>query len=122
MALNARSMAALAAEAARDKKAHHVVVMEMAGITPITDYFVICSGTNPIQVRAIADHIEEKMQEANVQKLHAEGYGTGRWILLDYGHVVVHVFHERERDYYNLERLWGDAQIVETEPAQVVET
>ncbi len=105
-------MAREAAAAAEEKKAANIVVLDLRPVTPIADYFVICSASNVTQARAVADHIEERLDRREVGKRHREGYDTGRWILLDYGDVVVHVFHEHERDYYNLERLWGDAAIV----------
>ncbi|MCL5046572.1 MAG: ribosome silencing factor [Actinobacteria bacterium] len=105
-------VAQLAAEAAADKKAGNVVVLDMKDVSSVTDYFVICSASNSIQVRAIADHIEEKLESIKSKRFHREGYDGARWILLDFGDVVVHVFHDQERDFYNLERLWGDAAIV----------
>lgn len=110
--LEAMEVAQLAAEAAADKKAGNVVVLDMKDVSSVTDYFVICSASNSIQVRAIADHIEEKLESIKSKRFHREGYDGARWILLDFGDVVVHVFHDQERDFYNLERLWGDAAIV----------
>lgn len=105
-------MACVAAAAACDKKAKNVVIMDMRGLSSITDYFVVCSAASAIQTRAIADHIEAELDRRHVRKRHSEGYANGRWILMDYGDFVVHVFHEHEREFYNLERLWGDAQMV----------
>ena len=100
----------LVAAAASDKKARDIVVMELAGVSMIADYFVICSANSTTQVQAIADNIEEKLEEQGVRALWKEGYREGRWVLLDYGSCVAHVFVEEDRRFYNLERLWGDAK------------
>ena len=100
----------LIAAAASDKKAADIVILDMKNVLPVTDYFVICSANTPVQAKAIADNIEEKLGLAGVNPLRREGYREARWILLDYGTCVVHVFVESERRYYSLERLWGDAQ------------
>ncbi len=97
-------------ELALEKKASEVVILDVHELTSITDAFVICSGGSDVQVKAIADHILDEM--AAVEKpWHREGYETREWILLDYVNVVVHIFHEASRKYYNLERLWADAEI-----------
>lgn len=98
-------------KAASDKKARDIVVMDMQGLMSSTDYFVICSANTATQVRAIADNIEEAMDEAGIAFNHKEGYREGEWILLDYGDVVAHVFMQEAREYYALERLWGDAEL-----------
>lgn len=98
----------LAAQTAGDKKANRVVILDVREVSGVADYFVICGATNTTQARAIADAIEEKLGQVT-KRGHREGYDSGRWVLLDYGAVVVHVLHETERQYYNLERLWGDA-------------
>ncbi|MCX7780844.1 MAG: ribosome silencing factor [Negativicutes bacterium] len=99
-----------AAAAASEKKARDIVILDMRELTPVTDYFVICSANSTTQVQAIADNIEEKLLEQGVKPLAKEGYREARWILLDYGACVVHVFMEEDRQFYNLERLWGDAE------------
>lgn len=98
--------------AAANKKAKDIRILDIRGISPIADYFVICSGGSSIQVRAIADEIEEKMGEQQLQPLHKEGYDSARWILLDYGNVIVHIFHQEDREFYDLERLWADAEAI----------
>lgn len=115
--MDARARALLAAHAAADKKADDVRVLDLREITLIADYFVIASGHNPQQVQAIADHVRERLADAGSRPLGVEGYAAARWILLDYGDVVVHVFHADERVYYDLETVWGDAAEVELEPA-----
>lgn len=98
------------AKAASDKKAKDITILDMQNISMVTDYFIICSANSTTQTQAIADNIEEKLEEAGVKLLHKEGYREGRWILLDYGTCVVHIFVEEDRNFYNLERLWGDAK------------
>ncbi|MBO8172926.1 MAG: ribosome silencing factor [Bacillaceae bacterium] len=102
----------LATEAAEEKKAQDVVVLDIRGLSVIADYFVICHGNSETQVQSIATEIKKKMQD-NGLDVDLEGYNQARWVLIDIGDVVVHVFHRDERDFYNLERLWGDAQVVE---------
>jgi ribosome-associated protein len=100
----------LVAEAASNKKAQDIVVLDLAGITLIADHFVICSANSTTQVQAIADEIEEKLEEQGVKLLRKEGFREARWVLLDFGACVVHIFTEDDRRFYNLERLWGDAK------------
>ena len=109
---NDSKLAELMAKAASDKKAHDIIIMDLAGISPVTDYFIICSANSTTQVQAIADNMEEQLAEQGVKLLHREGYREARWVLLDYGNVVAHVFVEEDRQFYNLERLWGDAKQV----------
>ena len=97
--------------AADEKKARDIVQMDMVGLMSTNDYFIICSANTATQVRAIADNIEEKMEEAGVNFLHKEGYREGEWVLLDYGDTVAHIFQQDAREYYALERLWGDAEL-----------
>lgn len=96
-------------KAADDKRAEEIVVLEMKGISLIADYFLICHGNSDKQVQAIAREIKEKAQEKGYDVKRMEGFDEARWILIDLGDIVVHVFHREERGYYNLERLWGDA-------------
>lgn len=98
-------------KAASDKKARDIVVMDMQGLMSSTDYFVICSANTATQVRAIADNIEEKLAEQGAAFLHKEGYREGEWVLMDYGDVIAHIFMQEAREYYGLERLWGDAKL-----------
>lgn len=100
--------------AARDRKAEEVVVLDLRGRSDVTDYFVICHGTSERQTVAIADAIERRLREAGLGKpAHVEGRRRGEWILMDYVAFVVHVFLEPKREFYRLERLWGDAPRVE---------
>jgi ribosome-associated protein len=102
----------LAAEAAAGKKAERIVGLDLEGLEGVADYFLICSGGSEPQVKAIAEAVEEKLRAAGARPWHVEGHGR-RWVLLDYVDVVVHVFHEKTREYYLLERLWGDARSVD---------
>lgn len=108
--LSSDAAARLAARAADDKKARDIVVLDVRRLTTVADYFVVCSGGTALHVRAIADGVREKLAEAGRRLLHVEGYEPGRWVLLDYGDVVVHVFMEQDRSYYKIERLWADAE------------
>lgn len=91
-----------------DKKGFDVKVLDVSNLTPIADYFVIASGNSSTQVMSIADEIDSQMYLSGHEKMsNMEGYQSGRWILLDYNDIIVHVFHKDERDFYNLERLWS---------------
>ncbi len=107
--ITARKIALRSCEYALTKKAEDVLLMDLRELTDITDYFVVCSGTSEIQVRAIADAIRDGLQQDGVTALHVEGYESLRWVLLDYVSVVIHVFHSETRSYYDLESFWGDA-------------
>lgn len=93
-----------------DKKAKDIKTLKVEGLSIITDYFVICTGGSTTHIRALADELTEKMNEKSYEAYHIEGYDTARWILLDFGEVIVHIFHEEERQFYNLERLWADSK------------
>lgn len=108
-------LARLAADTADDKKARDVVILDLRGLSVIADYFVICSANSRTQVQAIADAIEEKLGENGLVCKGFEGRDEGRWILIDFGDVVAHVFQDEERSFYGLERLWGDAPRVSIE-------
>lgn len=109
-----RSLAILAAEAAAEKKAEDLMVIDVAEALVITAYFVLATGRTDRQVRTIADEVEKVLREqAGVKPLGREGEREGRWVLLDFGDVVVHVFQPEERDFYRLEKLWSDAPRVE---------
>ena len=101
--------------AARDRKAEDLKVLHVGEVTHFTDYFLLCSGTNPRQVQAIADAVEERLRPRKIRPLNVEGYQTGQWVLLDYGDFVMHVFLQERRRFYGLERLWGDAPDVTEE-------
>ena len=96
-------------KAADDKSAQNIVVMNVASVTPIADYFIVMNGKNPRQINAIVDAIIEAAEKSAVTVKHIAGKNTGKWTLIDLGDIVVHVFSGEERAYYNLEKLWSDA-------------
>jgi ribosome-associated protein len=106
------SMAGVAARAAAAKLGEDIVVIDVSGQLVITDCFVIASGSNDRQVNAIVDEIEEKMRLAGQKPARREGTREGRWVLLDYVDIVVHVQHRDERDFYALDRLWRDCPVI----------
>jgi ribosome-associated protein len=108
-------MVQIAAQAASDKVAENLVALDVTNPMPLTDIFLIASGRNERQVMAISDAIEDKLLENGVKLLRREGKTSGRWILLDFGYVIVHVMHEEERMYYSLERIWSDCPVVPLE-------
>jgi ribosome-associated protein len=110
--LDSGQLARAAVEIASDKKASDVILLDIRDVTTIADYFVICSGSNPRQIRAIADAIDEQLGEQGANLLHREGVAESGWILLDFGDIIVHIFGPREREYYRLERLWSGAKTV----------
>lgn len=103
----------VAIEAARGRKASEVIVLDLRKTAAFTDYFLICTGSNPRQVNAIADAIEEALKAKKIRPTHIEGSQRAEWILLDYFDFVVHVFSTNARQFYSLERLWGDAIKIE---------
>ena len=116
-------------KAMEDKKAYNIEILDIKDISPIADYFVICSASNLRQTRTIADEVDEKMAEHNVKAVKVdnedlfgnplrEGYDTGKWILLDFNGIVVHIFSEDERDYYNLDKIWSDAKTLDLKSLQ----
>jgi ribosome-associated protein len=102
-----------AARAALSKKARTPVALDLRELSGVCDYFFICSGSSEVQVKAIAEAVEEGLKDQGVRPWHIEGFESRRWVLLDYVEVVVHVFHEKTREYYLLDRLWGDARSVD---------
>ncbi|MTI81508.1 MAG: ribosome silencing factor [Firmicutes bacterium] len=112
MVLSIQQMVDAAYNAAEEKKAWDIIVLDIGDVSVICDYFIICSGSSNTQVRAIAENIVKRMEEQGVLPKRREGLKEGGWTLLDYGDIVVHIFREEERSFYNLERLWGDAEVV----------
>ena len=96
-----------------DLKANNVLMLDLSEVSDATDYFVIASGSSDTHVRAIAEHVLEELKKEGVRAHHVEGLQQGRWVLLDYIDFVVHVFHPVLREFYQLERLWSDANVVE---------
>ncbi|KKB72805.1 MULTISPECIES: ribosome silencing factor [Bacillus] len=105
------SILKIAAEACDDKRAEDIIAMNMQGISLVADYFLICHGNSDKQVQAIAWEIKDRAEENGIDVKKMEGFDEARWILIDLGDVIAHVFHKEERGYYNLEKLWGDAPL-----------
>jgi ribosome-associated protein len=112
---HARELLRIAAAAADDKQAEDLVALDVSEPLPLTDAFLLASGRNERNVLAIAEEIEDKLLEIGVKPLRREGRSEGRWVLLDFGDLVVHVFHEEDRMYYALERLWKDCPVLPLE-------
>jgi ribosome-associated protein len=107
--LRAQTVAKNIASLTMTKKADDVVLMDLRGLTSMADFFVVCSADSDVQVRAIADAVEDGMEKKGLRLWHRES-GSSNWILLDFVDVVLHVFHKNTRPFYNLEKLWGDAK------------
>lgn len=107
-----REIAIKAAQAAVEKKAHDIKVLDLRGIFPVADYFVICSGRSTTHLDAIAQEIQEQLGKSAEGYFRKQGTPQSGWILLDYGSVVVHIFSEEARRFYDIEHLWGDASII----------
>lgn len=108
--MRSSTLAKRVAALALTKKAHDLVIMDLRSLSTVTDFFVICSADSEVQARAIADVVDEGLEKHGTRPWHRES-GSSHWILLDYVDVVLHVFHTHTRQFYNLEKLWGDAKI-----------
>jgi ribosome-associated protein len=113
--MNQASVLKIAAKACDDKRAEDILALDMEGISLVADYFLICHGNSDKQVQAIAREIKDQAEENGIDVKKMEGFDEARWVLVDLGDVIVHVFHKDERSYYNLEKLWGDAPLAELE-------
>ena len=100
---------ARAAELLADRKAQNLLLLDLRGLSTATDYFLLATGTSDLHARSVAEHVIEELKKSGVRPDHVEGLRGGRWVLIDYIDFVVHVFHPAARDFYQLERLWGDA-------------
>lgn len=107
------ALSELAASAAQDKKAEDIMLLDMRELTIMCDYFLICTARNTQHVKAVVEGIQERVEAAGRRVRHIEGMATARWVLMDYGDVIVHVFLPEERAFYDLERLWADARLTE---------
>ena len=107
--MNARAMAELAAKALDGKKGRNIKILETGALTTLAEYFVLCSGTSNTQIKALADGVEQALSAEGEEPHHIEGHRDGTWVLMDYSCVVVHIFTEEAREFYDLERLWKDA-------------
>ncbi len=110
--LDIDQQAKAAVDIASDKKASDILLLDIQNVSYIADYFVICSGSNNRQIQSIADAIDDELGKQNVTLLHREGTADSGWVLLDFGGVIVHIFGPKEREYYQLERLWSEAKTV----------
>ncbi len=110
--LEANELARKAVEIAADRKAEDIVMLDISKVSIIADYFVICNGTSDRQVRAIAKEIDEKLGDAGTNPINIEGMSEAKWVLMDYGAVLVHIFDPATREFYQLEQLWASAQPV----------
>lgn len=112
---NAKEMVKTAVAALQDKKGENIRVIDISGVTVIADYFIIASGSNPNQVQALVDNVEEQMYKAGYDDPRVEGYNTASWVLLDYNDVIVHVFSQDDRLFYDLERIWRDGKEIDVD-------
>ena len=111
--MNSKEIARMACEAMEDKKAQDIKIIEIGNISTLADYFIIASGTNRSQVQAMADNVNETLGRAGIEPKQMEGYQNANWILMDYRDVVIHIFDEENRLFYDLERIWRDGTLVE---------
>ena len=120
--MNSKQLANKIAGLIFNKKGFDVKILDISQLTTMTDYFVICSGDSDTQVKAISDEVDKKLRDEGIKCWHTEGYKSLSWVLLDYVDVVVHVFKKDAREYYNLEKLWGDANIIDVEDPALAPT
>lgn len=111
--LTPAEIAAIAAKALDDKKAKDVMVLKTAEQTVLADYFVICNGTSAPHIKALVDEVDKQLSEAGEPPVRREGLRSDIWVLMDFGSVIVHVFTDEARKFYNLERLWSDSQVID---------
>ena len=111
----AQEMAKLACAALEDKKALDIRILNISEVSVLADYFLIASGANKNQVQAMADNVQEELHKAGFTPRQVEGYNTANWILMDYGDIIVHVFDEENRLFYDLERIWRDGSVISAE-------
>lgn len=113
--MTSKELAKLACDALDDKKALEIKVINIENVSTLADYFIIASGTNHNQVQAMADNVDETLGRAGYEPKQIEGYQNANWILMDYRDIVIHIFDEENRLFYNLERIWRDGTVVEVE-------
>lgn len=111
--MTTKELTRIVVDALEDKKALDIQVIDISDVSIMADYFVIASGTNPNQVHAMANNVEEKLHEVHVNPRQVEGYQAGSWILMDFNDIIVHVFHQEARSFYNLEKIWLDGKKVD---------
>ena len=108
-----RSMIKKAVEGLEDKKGEDIKVIDISEVSPISDYFILASGSNRSQIQAMADSVTEKMHKAGFSLKQVEGYDSANWILLDFVDIIVHIFDRESRNFYDLERIWRDGKLIE---------
>ena len=113
--VQAKEMAKIAYHALDEKKGEDIRIIDIAGISVLADYFIIANGSSESQVQAMVDNVEEEMHKAGYSLKQREGYGSGNWVLLDFGDVIVHVFDKENRLFYDLERIWRDGKVIDAE-------
>lgn len=113
MSITSEELMSVTVHAIEEKKGMDITVLNLQGISLVADYFIICHGQSDVQVQAITTEVKKQAIEKGVDVKGIEGFDTGRWVLVDLGDVVVHIFHRDDRQYYNIERLWSDAKVVE---------
>lgn len=114
-----KEMARIAYHALADKKGEDIKIIDIAGVSVLADYFLIASGSNESQIRAMVDNVEEELQKAGYAVKQREGYGSGNWVLMDFGDIIVHVFDKENRLFYDLERIWRDGKTIEIESLSI---
>lgn len=107
---SARELADAIVKILDQKKARDLKLLKLAEGSDLTDYFVLCSGTSNTQIKSLAGEVEYQLGERGVHPFHVDGFESGMWVAMDYAHVIVHIFHKNERDFYKLEKLWNDAE------------
>lgn len=110
---NTKEILKTAVEALEDVKGQDIKIIKIDELTVLADYFVIASGTSTTQIKALADRVDEMLSKKGIEPYHREGFSSGNWILLDYNSVVIHVFNPETRDFYNLEKLWTDGEVID---------
>ncbi len=113
--MDSREMARIAVRALEDKKGEDVRIIDISNVSVIADYFIIANGANPNQVKALVDNVQEQLYKAGVEMKQIEGYSTANWVLLDFNDIIVHVFSQEDRLFYDLERIWRDGTLISPE-------
>ena len=111
--MDSKQITKIAFDALEDKKGVNIKVIDISSISILADYFIIAGGTNENQVKALADNVEEELGKAEVMPRQIEGYDNANWILMDYQDVIIHIFNEQDRLFFDLERIWSDGQLVD---------
>ena len=113
--MESKELVDIVVEHIQAKKGYDIKIMNLTGLSAMADYFIICSADVGVHVKAIADEVDKKLRKDGIKCYHREGYNSLNWVLLDYFDVVLHVFKKESREFYNLEKLWGDAKITDIE-------